>query len=65
MTQEEQLTVTRNETKLVGLSVTVTLNQDLEDGIIEQLRAELINKRHEIASSSRGSRAIFDSGLSR
>jgi len=50
----EQQIVTRNETRLVGLSVTVSLNQDLEDGIVEQLREELINKRHEIASQVEG-----------
>jgi len=50
MTKDEQDTVTRHETKLVGLSVTVSLDQDLEDGIVEKLREELNNKRHEIAS---------------
>ncbi|KJD42770.1 GyrI-like domain-containing protein [Paenibacillus terrae] len=50
MTMEEVLMLERNETKLVGYSVTASLNQDLETGIVVRLREELFDKRHEIAN---------------
>ncbi|MFK4344393.1 MULTISPECIES: GyrI-like domain-containing protein [unclassified Paenibacillus] len=50
MTMEEVLTLERNETKLIGYSVTASLNQDLETGIVVRLREELFDKRHEITS---------------
>lgn len=50
MTMEQVQTLEREETKLVGYSVTASLNEDLESGIIGRLREELFGKRHEIAN---------------
>jgi predicted transcriptional regulator YdeE len=50
MTMEQVQTLERNETKLVGYTVTASLNQDLETRIIGKLREELFGKRHEIAN---------------
>ncbi|MBH5316742.1 effector binding domain-containing protein [Paenibacillus sp. GSMTC-2017] len=50
MTTEQIETLERNETKLVGYTVTVSLNEDLEAGIVGKLREDLISKRHEIAN---------------
>lgn len=50
MTMELGQTIERNDTKLVGYSVTVSLNQDLETSIIVKLREELFDKSHEIAN---------------
>jgi len=41
----EQQTVERTETKLVGYRVVVSLNQDLEEGIVVQLREKLSANR--------------------
>ncbi|WP_042166482.1 GyrI-like domain-containing protein [Paenibacillus gorillae] len=38
----------RSETKLAGYTVTVSLNQDLAEGIIVQLREQLKAQRHHI-----------------
>ncbi|MFF2887356.1 GyrI-like domain-containing protein [Paenibacillus sp. NPDC057967] len=43
-----QKTVERTDTKLVGFQVVVSLNQDLEEGIVVQLRERLLEKRHQI-----------------
>lgn len=43
-------TLNRTETKLIGYSVTVSLNQDLENGIIEKLREDFIGNRQKIAN---------------
>ncbi|MEH6945007.1 GyrI-like domain-containing protein [Bacillus sp. JJ722] len=50
MTMERVQTLKRNETKLIGYTVTASVNQDLEKRIIERLRDELISKRHEISN---------------
>src|SRR4029453_13223880 len=50
MTMENVQTLDRNETKLVGYTVTASLNQDLESSIIGTLRKQLLDKRHEIAN---------------
>ncbi|WP_234405642.1 GyrI-like domain-containing protein [Paenibacillus sp. IHBB 10380] len=47
---EQVQTLERNETKLVGYSVTASLIQDLETRIVVRLREELFGKRHEIAN---------------
>jgi predicted transcriptional regulator YdeE len=47
---EQVQTLERNETKLVGYTVTASLNQDLETRIIGKLREELFGNRHEIAN---------------
>ncbi len=49
MTEQNRL-VERKEIKLVGFSVTVSLNEDLENGVIEGLRGEFLHKRHDIAN---------------
>ncbi|TVX93462.1 GyrI-like domain-containing protein [Paenibacillus agilis] len=48
MKTEQVQTLNINEKKLVGFSVTVSLNQDLENGIVINLREQLISKRSEI-----------------
>jgi predicted transcriptional regulator YdeE len=50
MTMEQVQTLEKNETKLIGYSVTVSLNQDLENGIVGRLREELIGNRHKITN---------------
>ncbi|MCR8842367.1 GyrI-like domain-containing protein [Paenibacillus sp. SC116] len=50
MSTEQVQTLQLNEKKLVGFSVTVSLNQDLENGIVVNLREELISKRSEITN---------------
>ncbi|OAB44745.1 GyrI-like domain-containing protein [Paenibacillus glacialis] len=50
MTIEEMQILERNETKLVGYSVSASLNQDIETGIVGRLSEELLNNRHEIAN---------------
>jgi len=50
MTIEEMQTIERNETKLVGYSVSASLNQDIDTGIVRRLREELLSDRHEIAN---------------
>ncbi|MGR7946591.1 GyrI-like domain-containing protein [Paenibacillus sp. M.A.Huq-81] len=40
----------RKETKLVGYSVEASLNQDMEAGIVVELRQKLLETRHEIAN---------------
>lgn len=40
----------RPETKLIGLAVTASLNQDLENETVGRLREELLGKRHEIVN---------------
>lgn len=49
MAIEQVQTLDRKETKLVGFTVTVSGNQDMEDGIVEKLRSELAGRRHEVA----------------
>jgi predicted transcriptional regulator YdeE len=49
MTMEVQ-TLERNETKLIGYTVMASLKQDLEQGIVGNLRQELLGKRHKIAN---------------
>ncbi|MFF2091402.1 GyrI-like domain-containing protein [Paenibacillus sp. NPDC058174] len=49
MTIELVQQLERSETKLVGYTVTVSLNQDLAEGIIVQLREQLKAQRHHIA----------------
>ncbi|WP_246120436.1 GyrI-like domain-containing protein [Cohnella terricola] len=39
-----------NEKKLVGYTVTASLNRDLEEGLVLQLRQSLLEKRHKIAN---------------
>lgn len=48
MTIEQVHTLDRKETKLVGFTVTASVNQDMEDGIVEKLRSELAGRRNEI-----------------
>lgn len=50
MTMEQVQTLERNETKLVGYTVTASLNQDLETTIVGRLREELFGKRHQITN---------------
>jgi predicted transcriptional regulator YdeE len=50
MSLEQLQTIERNETKLIGYTVMVSLNQDLEGGIIEQLREKLLKKRPELTN---------------
>ncbi|MBP1995963.1 GyrI-like domain-containing protein [Paenibacillus eucommiae] len=50
MRTEQVQTLERNETKLVGYTVTASLNQDLAATIVGRLREDLIGKRHEIAN---------------
>ncbi|MBD8499713.1 GyrI-like domain-containing protein [Paenibacillus arenosi] len=50
MQTEQVQTVQLNEKKLVGLSVTVSLNQDLEHGIVVNLREQLLSKRSEMTN---------------
>jgi len=52
MAIEQVQTLDRKETKLVGFTVTVSVNQDMEDGIVEKLRSELAGRRHEITSQA-------------
>ncbi|GAA3404844.1 GyrI-like domain-containing protein [Paenibacillus hodogayensis] len=47
-------TVHRNETKLVGYTVTTTLKEDMENEIIGSLRERLLDRRSEIASPTDG-----------
>lgn len=48
----EQHKVERTETKLVGYRVVVSLNQDLEEGIVVQLREKLLANRHLIPNQT-------------
>ncbi|MDK8181450.1 GyrI-like domain-containing protein [Paenibacillus sp. UMB4589-SE434] len=50
MTTTHMQTMERSETKLVGYTVTASVNQDLENDIVIKLREELFKKRHEIAN---------------
>ncbi|MFF2481388.1 GyrI-like domain-containing protein [Paenibacillus sp. NPDC058071] len=45
-------TFQRKETKLVGYSVTASLNEDLDQGIVVNLRNSLLAKQHEIIGLS-------------
>lgn len=42
-------TIQRQETKLIGYTVTASLNQDLEQGLVVHLREALLANCHEIA----------------
>ncbi|MCR8657413.1 GyrI-like domain-containing protein [Paenibacillus endoradicis] len=50
MTQENMQTVERTETKLVGYTVTVSLNEDLETRIVVSLREKLISNLDKITN---------------
>ena len=52
MTIEQVYTLDRKETKLVGFTVTTSVNQDKEDGIVGRLRNELAGRRNEITSQA-------------
>jgi len=50
MTIEHVQNVTLTEKNLIGYTVTVSLNQDLETGVVLALREKLLNNRHEITN---------------
>ncbi|REK77035.1 GyrI-like domain-containing protein [Paenibacillus paeoniae] len=48
----EQITMNRSEIKLVGYRVHVSLNQDLEENIVVNLREEMTKQRHHISNQT-------------
>ncbi|MBJ6362765.1 GyrI-like domain-containing protein [Paenibacillus sp. GCM10012307] len=50
MTIEQNRVIERTETKLVGYSVSISLNEALEKKVIEDLRGKLAHNRQEISN---------------